>query len=142
MEEKQIVLGAALFIMLSTIPENYQGGKRGRKAIMKELKKKLKIYGSTSPVKYSKLANMANDVIQNARENLEFRNMDKEDLYYTNPGMMLKFIKWRYPEFVSMFELKNDHIENINSHYLGTGLGFQTIMFSNKLINELSNISV
>lgn len=135
MRDQQLLLSTVIFLLLSSIPSSYQGGKRGRKAIRKAVKRPLSIYSRENKEHYISLVNAGEDCMNLAMERLVDDIGD--DAYYINPGILLKFLKWRYPDIMSISNIHDSHIENINEHYIGTGLGFISIKYGNMVVEQI-----
>lgn len=131
MSDKQALVGIILYLVLSRIDSKEQDGKRGRKAIMKTLKKKLLQYGSTVPDKYLKMVEDSDSVMELAWKSLE------TDEISVNPGYMISLMFLRYPEYIYVYELKKDHVENLQDAYKKTASSMSTVKLTNKFIDQI-----
>lgn len=140
--DKEIMTGAVVFILLSSIDPKYEGGKRGRKAILKDVKKVLMTHskGNINVIgnkdRYLKLVAAADDCQHTAKDFMVAKIGDQGN--YINPGSLLQILNKRYPEYIKSYELKQSHIDNIYDHYSSAGIGFASIQFGNKLISEIN----
>lgn len=130
MSKQQMLLGIALYLLLSRIDSNEQSGKTGRKNLLKALKKPLAIEGNKDPKPYLALVNASEGISDKAKA--EFT---REQLRI-NPGAIIKFTVWRYPELMDMFGLKQQHIENLYQAY-DTTLMWNSVKVSNRIVTQI-----
>ena len=131
-----IMVGAVLFILLSSVDPKYPGGKRGRKAILKALKKVLITYAyNENKQHYLDLVAKADKCQHDVRDMMVEEYGDKGN--YINPGALLMILYKRYPDYIKPYNLKYDHITNINDHYINAGISFHSIKYGNKLIQAI-----
>lgn len=140
MKDQQLLLAVVLFLLLSSIPPNYQGGKRGRKAIMKSVKKPLSIYSREDKERYLLIVSAGEDCMHLAREQLV--NEIGERGYQINPGMLLRFLEWKYADLMSISSLKKDHVDNMDEHYMNSGIGFASIKYGNKVVEHIRKYAI
>jgi hypothetical protein len=132
--QRNILLGIILYSFLYTIPKTYQLGKRGRKNILKALKKTLKIYYTHEEKNYLKLIKLAEVVMENTKE-----KFSGEELEMLNPGSLFGILESKYPTYLEGFEINPSWIHDLKSTYVGTGgNGFISIKYTNKLIEEIN----
>ena len=129
MSDKQILTGIVIFLILSLIDKKEQDGKRGRKAIMKNIKKKLVTESNSNPNRYLKMVNSGSVVIRDASAELQTTIF--------NPGYIIFFLQQRYSEYIRVYDLSPDHIDNLKTAYGSGGITFQSIKYTNRLVKEI-----
>jgi len=134
MLKRKIVLGIVLYSFLHTIPKEYPLGKRGRKNIMKALKKQLSIYNSKKgQEKYMVLIKIAEVIMTNTQV-----IFSGEELQMLNPGALFAQLEKNYLEYLDIFNFNPSWIKDLKDSYLGTGDNtFISIKYTNKLILEI-----
>ena len=131
-----IMVGAILFILLSSVDPKYPGGKRGRKAILKDLKRVLMTYAHNENKKhYLDLVARGDKCQHDVRDTMVAEYGDKGN--YINPGALLMILYKRYPDYIKPYNLRYDHINNINNHYIDAGISFHSIKYGNRLIQAI-----
>jgi hypothetical protein len=129
MSDKEMLAGICLYIILGMVDKNEQEGKRGRKAIIKKLKKRLIEESHKSPEKYLKFIEDSEIVAQNAADEMKEKML--------NPGYVVFFMHYRYPEYIKVFDISEDHIENIKGVSSEGGVNFNAMKYTNRLIKEI-----
>jgi len=134
MLKRKIVLGIILYSFLYTIPRDYPLGKRGRKNIMKALKKQLSIYNNKKgQKKYMVLIKDAEVIMANVKV-----TFSGEELSMLNPGALFAQLEKNYSEYLDIFDFNPSWIKDLKDSYLGTGDNtFTSIKYTNKLILEI-----
>ena len=134
MLKRKIVLGIILYSFLYTIPRNYPLGKRGRKNIMKALKKQLSIYNNKKgQKKYMVLIKDTEVIMANVKV-----TFSGEELSMLNPGALFAQLEKNYSEYLDIFDFNPSWIKDLKDSYLGTGDNtFTSIKYTNKLILEI-----
>jgi len=134
MLERKILLGIIMYSFLYTIPKDYPVGKRGRKNIMKALKKQLSIYkNKKGQKKYLELIKKAEFVMNNTQT-----IFSGKELQMLNPGALFAQLEKNYPEYLDCFNFNLSWVQNLKDAYLGTGSNtFISIKYTNKLISEI-----
>jgi len=135
MTRMQVKIGMSIYILLSTIEPTEVGGKRGRKAISKTIKKKLLIWASKNQEEYQKLLDEAELNLKCTKDNLVA--IAGENAMFIDPAILLKTLKKKYPKYIDVFELKDDHINNMYDAYKDNGLTFNTVRYTNQLVKQL-----
>ena len=140
MTDKELMTGSIIFVLLSSIDPKYQGGKLGRKQILKALKKVLMTYAhsenNNNKEHYLDIISKCDECMYKARDSMVAEIGDKG--YYINPGSLLQILVKRYPKYIEIYDLKERHIDNIYEHYKEAGIGFYSIKYANKLIKEIN----
>ena len=123
-----------MYSFLHTIPKEYPLGKRGRKNIMKALKKQLSIYNSKKGrEKYMTLIKSAEVIMTNVQVTLS-----GEEIQMLNPGALFAQLEKNYLEYLDIFNFNPSWIKDLKDSYLGTGANtFTSIKYTNKLILEI-----
>ena len=135
MTKVQVSLGISLYILLISIDPSEQGGKRGRKAISKSIKKRLMIYASENEEEYAKIYSEARLNLKCAKDNLVAKV--GEDGMYVNPAALINTLKFKYPQHIDVFELSDSHVQNMEDYYAKSCLGFNSLKYANELMNQL-----
>jgi len=139
--DKEIMVGAVLYILLMSVDPQYKGGKRGRKNMIKELFKVLKTYRknrfTNNNEHYLGLVNRADDCKYVAREKMFVLIKERAD--HIDPGVAFKFILKRYPSYVASYDLKDSHIQDLVEHYKGANLAYDSIRYINRLIAAIND---
>ncbi len=132
----QVRLGIMLYILLQSIDPKEQGGKRGRKAMSKSIKKRLMVYASQNTWNYNKLYGDARTDMMCAKNNLVAKA--GEDAMHVNPATLINTLKFKYPEHIDVYELSDSHIKNMDDYYRDSNLGFNSMQYANELIKQIS----
>jgi len=135
MTRMQVKIGMSIYILLMSIDPKEQGGKRGRKAISKAIKKKLMIWASKNPKEYKELLDEAEINLKCTKDNLVA--IAGENAMFIDPAILLKTLQKKYPQYIDVFELKDDHINNMHDAYKDNGLTFNTLRYTNQLVKQL-----
>ena len=131
MTDRQKLVGIMIYIILSSIDSKEEHGKRGRKAIMKIIKKKLVVEGKKDPEQYLELVEKAYELMELAKKDLG------KDSFSINPGSIIDLFLRKYPEVMAPFELKEDHVNNLKEAYSSSNATFVSIQIANRLIKQI-----
>ncbi len=130
MNDEQLMTGILLFLMLSTLQRNDPRGKRGRKAIRKELKKQIVSSDNVDPEKYHKFIEAAHAILYKVAEGAD-AEID------VNPGFIFITVQNRYPELLEPYNIKDDHVDNIKKSYMDTANTFVTVKITNRIVQRM-----
>jgi len=131
MNSRQVVLGSILYTVLASIDKREDHGKRGRKAIMKKIKKSLMVYGNSDSENYLKLVGESGGVLESAKEELN------KNSFLLNPGVLIRTIKGKYPEYLDVYDISDDHIQNIAEAYESSNAGYTSVQLANRIVLQV-----
>jgi len=130
MTKQQTSIGMALYLLLVRIDPKDQAGKMGHKNMSKDLKKQLAIEGNNNSKEYMQLLNASESITDTAKAGFE------RDELRINPGAMIQFIAWRYPELMKPYRLKHMHMMKLKDAYQD-GLVWNSVRVSNKIVAQI-----
>lgn len=136
MKKEQLLTGSMIFALLSLVDPKYKGAKRGRKAVSREIKKKMRAAAAEDRKRCEKIVHDGRFILDIARDRLVEEIGD--DGKYIDPGTLIKLIMKRYPEYLEPFDLKADHVDEISNHFGQGGLTMNSIKYANRLIEEIN----
>jgi hypothetical protein len=131
MTKEQLLTGMIIFLVLDRIDRTDPYGKRGRKAILKKVKKRLFQGGKENPEEYLVLVSEAGEMLSGISKAFGAEKV------LVNPGDLIGIILFRYPEYVEPFEINPEHVNNIKDAYASSGIGFNSIKVGNYLIGKI-----
>jgi len=131
MNDKQMMTGIIIYLILSSIDRTEPHGKRGRKAIMQKVKKQLAIHGKKDRDNYLAMVADADVVMESAREQMS------KDNFLINPGAIISTMVFKYEECVEPFGLTADHIANLKDAYAHSRAGFRSIQIANRIMDSI-----
>jgi len=112
--------------------------KRERKAIIRAFNKAIAIARNTlDKPHYLKIVYEANDVRIRAFEKMSLEGCNKERLSMVSPSGMIDNFNKKDPSLLSRVEIKDSHLESIRKAYSESNVGFTSLMYVNRLLDEI-----
>lgn len=139
--ERKLLLGSAIFLLLFSIG-NDNVCKRTRKKVVRVIKKELAIIRTTSGMsraEYLKLVTDSSILIQNAQSKMVIKSTKGVPMSHVDPGKMLTIMSDAIPDLFFTLNIDKSDISEMNKCYETTMLGFPTLMFVNRLLEEIDN---
>ncbi len=132
--EKEIVIGAMIYIMLLSIDQAEPAGKRPRKGIARAIKKKLATHVKENGNKdrYLELVNKAEKLIYTARSELT------DDDIKVDPGAIISTLINRWPDTIAVFDLKPEHVDSLKEAYSDSKLQYISVSYANRMEKVVS----
>jgi len=132
---KKIKISIILFILFSSIPSSYTKGKRARKNTLKAIKKNVRIYQNFFKDRYNEILKESDNIMNSVHNQMieEFG----EDANFIDPGIILQFLKFKRLGLIEEIEIKDDWINELIEVYGSSGVCWQSIKYTNKILNML-----
>ena len=139
LQDKEVILGASLFILMLSIENNKYAGKRLVKKANRSIKKELAITRKSNTERYLKLVYIAHVVLERAKKEVRLLGMENEII---TPGEMLAILAFRYGDMFNSFKVDTEVVSELNSDkYKLTGHGFFTVKYTNILMEHIDRLT-
>ena len=129
--DKELLLGTAVFLLLYSIDENEVRGKRVRKKITRAIKAKLAERRNEDPKSYLELVNKGADILEKTKQ--RYHAAGNVELS-VSPGAMLGILNFRYHDDFSIFNILPRDMKTLMKAYENVGITFISIKYTNFLV--------
>lgn len=137
LSDKDILVGAAIYLLLYTIPNTDTRGRRVRKKIIRSIKQKLASYKNENPSRYLKLINMAEDVIMETKNNYYKKGYTSLGI---SPAAMFNILSFRYRDIIDTFSIDDLDIKHLIKDYSDVKLTYNTVVYTNIMIRTVHDM--
>jgi len=137
LNEKQVVVGLVVYLLLSYIDKNDTTAKTQRKRILRDVSRELAKYRNKHRLMYLKLAYESNDILQRIYDKMVLEQVDKEKLSAITPSGLLDYLDKKDPSLLEPFMFPVNQRKILTMKYNKSNLGFQSLMYVNRLLEEI-----
>ena len=137
LNEKQVVVGLVIYLLLSYIDKNDTTAKTQRKRILKDVSRELAKYRNKHRLMYLKLAYESNDILQRVYDKMVLEQVDKKKLSAITPSGLLDYLDKKDPSLLKPFKFPENQRKILTKKYINSNLGFQSLMYVNRLLEEI-----
>ena len=137
LNERQVIVGLVIYLLLSLIDKNDNTAKTQRKRIIRDVSRELAKYRNKHRLMYLKLAYESNDILQRVYDKMVLEQINKKELSAITPSGLLDYLDIKDPSILKPFKFPNNQRNILTKKYANSKLGFQSLMYVNRLLEEI-----